>query len=131
MTNSSVTWGNDAFALQQPQTIQEMTIANGLARMPTNLKPTKHGEVLQLTQMHSKFLAHQLMTIIQHQHVKLLSNKKGFTGGLLLMEKKKEWIALPFLQSFSIEFDLTTKLICISRMKYENDIDFFLLQHLL
>jgi hypothetical protein len=38
-----------------------MTIANGLAMTPTNLKPSKLGEVLQLTRMHSKFMAHQLM----------------------------------------------------------------------
>jgi hypothetical protein len=49
MTNALITLGNDSFTLQQPQMIQEMTIANGLARTPTNLKPSDHGEVLQLT----------------------------------------------------------------------------------
>jgi hypothetical protein len=31
MTNASVRWGNDSSTLQQPQTIQEMPIENGLA----------------------------------------------------------------------------------------------------
>ncbi len=39
-----------------------MTIANGLAMTPTNLKPSPMGEVLQLQRMHSKFMAHQLMS---------------------------------------------------------------------
>jgi hypothetical protein len=47
--NDSVTWGDDSFTAQMPQTIREMTIANGLAMTPTNLKPSKLGEVLQLT----------------------------------------------------------------------------------
>jgi hypothetical protein len=60
--NASVTWGGDSFTVQIPQTIKEMTIANSLAMTPTNLKPAKLGEVLQLTRMHSKFMAHQLIT---------------------------------------------------------------------
>jgi phospholipase/lecithinase/hemolysin len=62
--NASVTWGDDSFTAQKPQTIREMTIANGLAMTPTNLKPSKLGEVLQLTRMHSKFMAHQLMALL-------------------------------------------------------------------
>ena len=62
--NASVTWGYGSFTAQMPQTIKEMTIANGLAITPTNLKPTKLGEVLQLTRMHSKFMAHQLMSLL-------------------------------------------------------------------
>ncbi len=50
--------------MQTPQAIKEITIANGLAMTPTNLKPTKLGEVLQLTRMHSKFMAHQLMSLL-------------------------------------------------------------------
>jgi len=64
MINASVTWGDDSFTAQIPQTIKEMTIANGLAMTPTNLKPTKSGEVLQLTRMHSKFMVHQLMSLL-------------------------------------------------------------------
>ncbi len=41
--NASVTWGNGSFTAQIPQTMKEMTIANGLAMTPTNLKPTKSG----------------------------------------------------------------------------------------
>ena len=55
--------------------IKEMTIANGLAMMPANLKPSKLGEVLQLTRMHSKFMAHQLMALLTptaHQAVEQL-----------------------------------------------------------
>jgi hypothetical protein len=61
--NPSVTWGKDSFTVQMPQTIRAVTIANGLAMTPTNLKPSKLGEVLQLTRIHSKFMAHQLTAI--------------------------------------------------------------------
>jgi hypothetical protein len=64
MINASVTWGDDSFTVQMPQTIKEMTIANGLAMTPTNLKPSKLGEILQLTRMHSKFMAHQVMALL-------------------------------------------------------------------
>jgi hypothetical protein len=64
LINASVIWGNDSFTAQMPQTIKEMTIANGFAMTPTNLKPTKLGEVLQLMRMHSKFMAHQLMALL-------------------------------------------------------------------
>ncbi len=50
LINASVIWGDDSFTAQMPQKIKEMTIANGLAMTPTSLKPTKLGEVLQLTQ---------------------------------------------------------------------------------
>ena len=62
--NASVTWGDNSFTVQMPQTIKEMTIANGLAMMPTNLKPTKLSEVLKLMRMHSTFMAHQLMALL-------------------------------------------------------------------
>ena len=62
MITASVTWGDDSFTIQKPQTIREMTIVNGLATTPSNLKPSKSGEVLQLQRMHSKFMAHQLVT---------------------------------------------------------------------
>jgi hypothetical protein len=62
--NSSVTWGNDSFTAQMPQTIREITIANGSAMTPTNLKPSELGEVLQLTKMHLKFMVHQLMALL-------------------------------------------------------------------
>jgi hypothetical protein len=62
--NASVTWGDNSFTVQMPQTIKEMTIANGLAMTPTNLKPTKLSEVLKLMRMHSTFMAHQLMALL-------------------------------------------------------------------
>jgi hypothetical protein len=63
--NASVTWGDNSFTVQRmPQTIKEMTIANGLAMTPTNLKPTKLSEVLKLMRMHSTFMAHQLMALL-------------------------------------------------------------------
>ena len=74
--NASVTWGDNSFTVQMPQTIKQMTIANGLAMTPTNLKPTKLSEVLKLMSMHSTFMAHQLMALLTQtalQAVKLLN----------------------------------------------------------
>ena len=45
--NASVTLGDDSCTTQMPQTIKDLTIANGLAMTPTNLKPSKLGEILQ------------------------------------------------------------------------------------
>ena len=83
--NASVTWGNDSITAQMPQTIKEMTtrtikemtIANGLAMMPTNLKQSKLGEVLQLTRMHSKFMAHQLMALLTPKARQAVEQLKG------------------------------------------------------
>ena len=75
--NASVTWGDSSFTVQIPQTIKEMTIANGLAMTPTNLKPTKLGEVLQLTRMHSKFMAHQLMSLLTPTARQAVEQLKG------------------------------------------------------
>ena len=77
MINASVTWGDDSFTVQMPQTIKEMTIANGLAMMPANLKPTKSGEVLQLTRMHSKFVVHQLMLLLTPTACQAVEQHKG------------------------------------------------------
>ena len=41
-----------------------MTIANGLAMTPANLKPSPTGEVVQLQRMHSKFMAHQVLALL-------------------------------------------------------------------
>jgi hypothetical protein len=60
-----------------PQTIKEMTIVNGLAMTPTNLKPTKLDEVLQLTRMHSKFMAHQLMALLTPTACQAVEQLKG------------------------------------------------------
>jgi len=57
--------------------IKEMTIANGLAMMPANLKPSKLGEVLQLTRMHSKFTAHQLMALLTPTACQAVEQLKG------------------------------------------------------
>ncbi len=73
--NASVTWGEDSFTAQMPQTIREMTILNGLAMTPTNLKPSKLSEVSQLTIMYSKFMVHQLIALLSpsaHQAVEQL-----------------------------------------------------------
>jgi hypothetical protein len=64
LINASVIWGDESFTVQMPQEIRQMTIANGLAMTPTNLKPSPMGEVLQLQRMHSKFMAHQLMSLL-------------------------------------------------------------------
>jgi hypothetical protein len=77
MINASVTWGDDSFTVQMPQTIKEMTIANGLAIMPSNLKPSKLGEVLQLQRMHSKFMAHQLMSLLTPTARQAVEQHKG------------------------------------------------------
>ena len=62
LLNASITWGIDSFTNKMPQIIWEMTIANGLAMTPSNLKPSKpDGENLQMARMHSKFLVHQLL----------------------------------------------------------------------
>ncbi len=68
--NASVTWGDNSFTAQMHQ-IKEMTIANQLAITQTNLKPTKLSVILQLQlmRMHSKYMAHQLMSLlIQKAH---------------------------------------------------------------
>jgi hypothetical protein len=62
LLNASITWGNDSFTNEMPQIIRKMTIANGLAMTPSNLKPSKpEDENLQMACLHSKFLAHQLL----------------------------------------------------------------------
>jgi hypothetical protein len=49
LVNASVVWSDDSFTLQNPQVICEMTIANGLAKTATNLKPNgEKGQNLQL-----------------------------------------------------------------------------------
>ncbi len=77
MINASVIWGDNSFTVQTPQTIEEMTIANGLATTPTNLKPSKLGEVLQLMRMHSKFMAHQLMSLLTPAARQVVEQHKG------------------------------------------------------
>jgi hypothetical protein len=77
MINASVTWGDGSFTVQTPQTIKQMTIANGLAITPTNLKPSKSGEILQLTRMHSKFMAHQVMALLTPTARQAVEQLKG------------------------------------------------------
>ena len=51
--------------LQNPQMICKMTIANGLAKTPPNLKPNgEKGQNLQLLRMQSKFMAHHILEIL-------------------------------------------------------------------
>ena len=57
MINASVTWGDNSFTMQKPQTIREMTIANGLATTPSNLKPSKSREVLHFPLSMEKHIA--------------------------------------------------------------------------
>jgi hypothetical protein len=62
LLNASITWGNNSFTNKTPQIICKMTIDNGVAMAPSNLKPSiPDGENLQMACMHSKFLAHQLL----------------------------------------------------------------------
>ncbi len=76
-----------------------MTILNGLAQMPMNLKPTERGEVLQLTQMHSKFLAHQRMMILSALAHQAIDQQKGLYTWTTPDGKEEEMDALPFFQS--------------------------------
>jgi hypothetical protein len=46
LINASVIWGDKSFTAQMPQEIRQMTIANGLAMTPANLKPSPTGEVV-------------------------------------------------------------------------------------
>ena len=64
LINASVIWGDESFTAQMPQEIRQMTIANGLAMTPANLKPSPTGEVVQLQRMHSKFMAHQILSLL-------------------------------------------------------------------
>ena len=64
LINASVIWGDESFTAQMPQEIRQMTIANGLAMTPANLKPSPTGEVVQLQRMHSKFMAHQVLSLL-------------------------------------------------------------------
>jgi hypothetical protein len=77
MINASVTRGDSSFTTQTLQTIKEMTIANGLAMTPTNLKQFKLGEVLQLMRMHLKFMAHQLMALLTPTAGQAVEQLKG------------------------------------------------------
>jgi hypothetical protein len=62
LLNTLIIWGEDSFTNKMPQIICKMTIANGLAMAPPNLKPSKpDSENLQMAPMHSKVLAHQLL----------------------------------------------------------------------
>ena len=52
LLNALITWGNDSFTNKMPQIIHKMTIANGLAMTPSNLKPSKpDSENLQMAPM--------------------------------------------------------------------------------
>jgi hypothetical protein len=104
LLNALITWGNNLFTSKMPQIIREMTIANGLAMTPSNLKPSKlDGENLQMACMHSKFLAHQL--------------SRNSTLGLAQTEKTKKWTNLTFLLLWSFAFSLITRSTCILKSK--------------
>jgi hypothetical protein len=60
-----------------PQTIKEMTIANGLAITPSNLKSSKLGEVLQLQRMYLKFMAHQRILLLTPTARQAVEQHKG------------------------------------------------------
>jgi hypothetical protein len=65
LVNASVVWGDDSFTSQNPQVIREMTIANGLAKTPTDLKSNgEKGQNLQLLRLHSKFMVHHILEIL-------------------------------------------------------------------
>ena len=90
MINASVTWGDGSFTVQTPQTIKEMTIANGLAMTPTNHKPSKSGEILQLTRMHSKFMAHQVMALLTPTARQAVEQLKGLYTWCTPDDKEEE-----------------------------------------
>ena len=113
MINASVTWGDNSFTLQMPQMINEMTIANGLAMTPTNLKPSKSGEILQLTRMHSKFMAHQVMALLTPTACQAVQQLKGLYTWCTPDGKEDEMDGPTVLAIIFITFDLTTKLTCI------------------
>jgi hypothetical protein len=110
-----------------------MTIAKGLAQTPTNLKPSNHGEVLQLTQMHSKFLAHQLMELLStmaRQAVEQLlvlytwttpDGKEEEMDGLTILA-----IVLNSIQPhYKVDMYLKIKKLKKETLvQYENDVDF-------
>jgi hypothetical protein len=73
-----------------PQTIKEMAIANGLAMTPNNLKPRKLGEVLQLTRMHSKFMAHQLLALLSPTACQAVEQLKGLYTWITPNGKEEE-----------------------------------------
>jgi hypothetical protein len=72
------------FANKTPQIIYKMTIANGLAITPSNLKPSKpDGENLQMACMRSKFLAHQLLeslSLAARQSIKQFKKRNTWTS---------------------------------------------------
>jgi hypothetical protein len=98
LLNALITWGNNSFTNELPQIICKMTIANGLAMTPSNLKPSKlEGENLQMACMHSKFLVHQLLeslSLVAHQSIKQFKKLYTWTS---LDEKDKEMDGLTIL----------------------------------
>jgi hypothetical protein len=59
-----------------------------------------------------------LLSPTAHQAVDQL---RGFTLGLLLMEKKRRWVVSQFLQLFSIAFNLITKLMYLEIGKLKKE----------
>jgi hypothetical protein len=78
-----------------PQTIREMTIVNGLAMTPTNLKPTKLGEVLQLISL--KFMAHQLMAFLSPTACQAVEQLEGLYTWITLDGREEEMDGLTIL----------------------------------
>ena len=120
--------------MQTPPTIKEITIANGLAMTPTNLKPTKLGEVLQLTRMHSKFMAHQLMSLLTptacqsvEQHMGLYTwctpdGKEEETDGLTILAIVLNCIRPHYKVNMYLEIDKLKK---ETLEQYDNNIDIY------
>jgi hypothetical protein len=96
--NALITWGNDSFPNKRPQLICEMTIANGLAMTPSNLKPSKpDGENLQMACMHSKFLAHQLLESLSSAACQSIKQPKKLHTWTSQDKKDKEMDGLTIL----------------------------------
>jgi hypothetical protein len=88
-----------------------MTIANGLAQTPTNLKPSEHGEALQLTQMHLTILAHQLMAILSPSAHQAVAQLKGLYTWTNHDEKEEEMDGLTILTIGMVQARVGQKLI--------------------
>jgi hypothetical protein len=72
-------------------TIKPLTVANGgLVRVNTL---SEEGKELVLEQMHSKFLGHQIMELLQLQPIKQLNSMQIYTCGSARMDAKKKWTA--------------------------------------
>jgi hypothetical protein len=102
--------------------------------MPTNLKPSNHGEALQLTQMHSKLLAHQLMELLSTSARQAVEQLKVLYTWTTLDGKEEEMDGLTILAiilncicpHYKVDMYLEIdKLKKETLAQYENDVDLY------